>query len=211
MQALRSGAGAVGLEIRRDLGVYRWPDGMVLPSVTHILGTVDSRIGQYASDVHLARGRIVHKATALLDGWGDGSGLDWSTLDPAFHGYVHAWERFTRESGFKPLRVERAVRSIRYGFCGTPDRVGWFPQRRGDVLMLVDLKTSQSVEAWWALQTAAYAVADSETFGQKIAARQSVILRPNGRYDLPPSWSSPSDWPLFLSFLNVFRYLARKG
>jgi len=184
---------------------------MVLPSVTHILGTVDHRIGQYASDVHLARGRIVHKATALLDGWNSAPGLDWSTLDQAFHGYAHAWERFKRESGFKPLRIERPVRSVRYGYCGTPDRVGWLPQKRGDVLTLVDIKTSQAVEGWWAFQVAAYAVADEAMFGQRIRLRQSVILRPTGRYDLPPAWGSPSDWPIFLSFLNVFRVLTRRG
>ncbi len=198
------------VQIDRKAGQYSWPDGIVLPSVTHILATVYPQISRYTSEEHLARGRIVHRATALVDGWNGAPGVNWSTVDPAFHGYVHGWERFKGESGLKPLRIERPVRSVRYGFCGTPDRVGWLPQKRGDVLTILDIKTSQAAEAWWALQLAAYMVADEATFGQRIQLRQSVILRPDGRYTLPPAWTSPSDWPMFLAFLYVYRFLSKK-
>lgn len=195
--------------IDRETGLYHWSDGAKLPSVTHILKSVDPHIGEWAREEHLTRGRIVHKVCALLAGGYDGSGLDLASVDPQYHDYGHGWMSFLCESGFQPLRIEAPVRS-KQGYSGIPDCIGTFPGRRGPILTILDMKTSQIPEDWWAIQLAAYRQADEETFGAHIEERRSLILRPAGTYTLLPAWRNTSDWSQWLSILNTYRWLQRK-
>lgn len=198
------------VQIDRVAGIYRWADGIASPSVTTILRGILPEIGQWSNDDALLRGRIVHRAVALLEGDVDGSGLAWDTLDPAFHGYVKAWQAWKAAHEWVTIHAELRLRSTKYGFSGTPDLIGTMRQRKARVRALCDLKTGP-MSPWWALQTSAYCAAYTEATGEKIAHRFSLILNTDGTYDAGHVWTSALDWPTFLAFLSAYRWKEHNG
>ena len=127
-------------------------DGQILPSVTQVLeacGVVDySYLPPATRRMALGRGSAVHSATQF-DDEGD---LDETLLDDELVPYVAAWRRFRIETGFAPLLIEHRNHHPKYGYAGTLDRLGIFPDGTKAVL---DIKTNSS-EGWVALQLAAY-------------------------------------------------------
>ena len=152
-----------------DLVAVPWPSDprgtRLLPRVSAILkGSFEMPRDEAAA----LRGTYVHQATAMLDGGGDGSGLDWSDLDPALEGYVRSWERGRDALALKVEMTECLVWSPAHRFVGHADRIGV----TGDRWAIVDLKTGGQ-ESWHRLQTAAYAQAASESLAGK-----GIIMRP---------------------------------
>lgn len=183
--------------------VYRWR-GRVVPSVTQVL----DKLANFASvpQALLAaakdRGTHVHAACHFFD---DGD-LDMSTVAPEYRGYLLAWERFTAECKPSWTHIEMPMYHARYGYAGTPDRIG--DLTHGDRRLTratVDIKTSEQDSPLWGLQTAAYrALHDSSL----LSPRFTVQLRSDGRYRLL-EWPDPADFSTFLALLNVRQFCER--
>lgn len=103
--------------------IYRDELGFVLPSVTGILkseGFIDTT---FYTEHGRDRGSMVHLACH----YDDIDDLDETTLDIQIEPYLKAYRRFKSETGFIVEKSECAMRSTIYGFAGTPDKVGTFP------------------------------------------------------------------------------------
>lgn len=207
------GVSVQNVTIDRERGTYTFEEEgkqYTFFSVTHVLGQEVADYSFVPEEV-LYRGTYVHEATALLDGGGDGSGLNWDRVDPDYVGYVRAWERWTIEKEFVPLHIERPVRSLRFRFVGTMDRFGWMRAKgKRRVIVLPDIKTGDAVYPWEALQTAAYLGAYKEecSFDAEVV-RYTIHLHKDGTYT-PQRWDDPSDWPVFLSMLSVHNWKINK-
>jgi len=181
--------------------LYTWPDGIELPSVTTI---ITKGLGlHYDSPEAAARGTAIHEACALLDGGGDGSGLDWSSMPEEWHGYLRAWEMAKKWIAGKITAVEMPIRSSRYQYAGRLDRV-----ISGAVL---DLK-SGAEEPWHALQTWAYAEAYRETIGRPrlYVPRAAVYLRASGTPHIVEH-EGDSGLHVFLALLQVYHWRVARG
>src|SRR5262245_12733032 len=128
-------------------------DGEILPSVTQILqsaGLVDySRVPRDVLQAAMDRGTRVHLACQFLDE-GD---LDPASIGLSDMGYVSAYEKFKRETGFVPELIEHRVHHSELRFAGTLDRVGTFSG--GHYRLLIDIKTGDPTPAAF-VQLAAY-------------------------------------------------------
>jgi hypothetical protein len=97
--------------------------GVRYESVTTILkaeGLIDTR---FYDDWSRDRGSMIHLATA----YDDRNELDEENLDPVIRPYLEAWQKFRRESGFIPEKIEVPGMSTVYRYAGTPDRIGELP------------------------------------------------------------------------------------
>jgi hypothetical protein len=172
-------------------------DGRAVPSVTQVLsasGITDvSKIPQHILDRAAAIGTAVHQATELLDI----DDLDLASLDPLLHGYVCAYQKFRKESGFRAELIEhRAVgtlNELRYGFC--VDRLGQIAGER----ILLDLKTSSKAQASWSIQTMAYCLGLG-----CIGIRRGVVhLAKDGSYKLLDHPNHKSDAAIWVAALAI--------
>lgn len=178
--------------------------GKRLPSVTEIIQ--DCRLEDYSMvppDVlEAARefGSHVHQATHLFD-LGE---LDWATLDPEIKPYVEAWGTFLDDTGAVVIASEQPVVHEKLGYAGTPDRgLAWDSR-----IVIPDLKATAVVPRTVGIQTSAYAEAYQSMRGGRKPDRCCVHLTPNAKGR--PYKSHPrrelSDWSMFLSALNCWRF-----
>ena len=170
-------------------------NGAILPSVTHILEATGLSPVYTGDPWYGERGTAVHAAT-----WMDDQGiLDESTVDPRIVGYVEAWRRFRRESGFVPIGGETPLHHPLYRYAGTPDR--W------DASLLIDIKTSKEAP-WHVLQRAAYRELLKKA-GVKLRRDCCVYLSADGRYTTSKESSTPYEINVFLSAVTVYRWRER--
>ncbi len=152
----------------------------------------------WTPEAALERGRLVHRACALLDGWGDGSGLDWSTLHPVLVPYVEAYQAWLLIWCPKFIAIEWNVVCWKYKYQGRLDRVTdeeiW------------DIKCGPDKHPSIGCQTSAY----MRAFSPKVRRRFSLHLYPNGRY-MVEEWKDRSDFPVFLSLLQTHQWRIRHG
>jgi hypothetical protein len=162
---------------------YFW-NGVRVPSVTEILedvGIVDySSIPFGVREMALQRGSDVHTATHYDDendlefdeelwlanpiGYEREYQRSGQGVAPTRAGYVAAWRKFRRETGFVPELIEHQGYNKAYGFAGTLDRMGTAPTAgrtestvfESTADMLLDIKCGDA-PAWTRLQLAAYA------------------------------------------------------
>lgn len=175
-------------------------DGVVLPSVTQVLGDVFYTPGaEWFTDEARLRGSYVHAAIAL-----DHEGaLDEDTVDYRLFPYIEAWRAFKRESDFRPMAWEQAVCDPARGYAGTYDVIGQLGDNPLFPPVLVDFKTGTPAE-WIRLQTAAYArVAKGDRF--PTLRRGGLWLRADGTYRFTMH-TDRADERLFLSALEVFQW-----
>jgi len=178
-------------------------DGREFPSVTHILDAA-GKISPFCRDEEARfRGSKVHEFCAI----DDETPLDLRKVPASLRGYVRAWRRYRRDTGFYPLLIEHRVDCAPYGFAGRFDRYGL---RNNQTLpVLIDIKTSKAgvIPDYSRLQLAGYALAYDAT---KIIERITVSLMPNGSYKSRP-------WPLFnhhadrAEFLGLVRQLKERS
>jgi hypothetical protein len=186
----------MGTEFNEERHEYR-VDGVVVPSVTQVIGGVVPYNFYNATDWHLNRGRILHKAIALsLKGK-----LDSSSIDPAYEGKFAAFKKFMRDftvgSCFK---VEEMYFSPR--FAGTVDAVFDIQGQ----LILVDWKGSLSPQI--ELQLGGYAT----LLDFAIEKAVGVELRDCGTYRTEWLASRPEvskAKSLFASALNLYEWKRR--
>ena len=172
-----------------------------LPSITQILAATNGGGGcPFYTEETAARGTRIHQATARYDlgaGWGD----DLLMTDVP---RVHAYAAFILALHPVYAEIEQPRWSKTYGFAGTPDRVGKWPDGRAFVL---DIKTGGSLPDH-GLQTAAQVLA----VGAKPEAmlRYTLHLRDDETYRLLP-WKDAQDFSRFLARLKVFTHGGHHG
>lgn len=133
---------------------------VTLPSVTTILAavglTMDYRL--IPADVLATaseRGTLVH-AAVHDDVY---HCLDESALPPAVMARFIGWQRFLKDTGYRPIVAEATVTSARWGFIGHLDGAGWLGADR----TLLDLKCVAKLDpATVAYQLGGYDIAWSE-------------------------------------------------
>lgn len=178
---------AVFTEYSEDEHRY-FVDGRELPSVTQILDA-SGLISPFCKDEEARfRGTQIHELTAK----DDVTPLDLRKVPRAFRGYVRAWRKYRRDTGFMPTLIEHRIDSQELGYSGRFDRLG---VRRGQHFeVLLDIKTTKSgaIPDYSRLQLSGYALAHD---ARKVFERITVTLMPDGRYSSKP-------WPIHTNLID---------
>lgn len=154
---------------------YTTEKGEQLVPVTRVLeefGFLDTR---WYTEAARDRGTAVHEAIKLI-----ATGV--LSIDDYRHteivGYLHAYNRFIRQTGYIVNYVEHPVWHDVMRYAGTGDAVGALKGFN----TLVDFKTGAS-EFWHGLQGAAYRLAWNERYPDAPIQRFRVVqLRDDGNY-----------------------------
>jgi len=178
--------------------------GHVLPSVSEIMRPIVSFDGIPEDVLTKARirGKAIHKALEYYD-QGD---LDHAQLSPVIVPYVEAYEKFIRDTGFKPHYIEKIVWSSIYRYAGTLDRSGTLFDNHA----VIDLKAVHELNPATAIQTAAYDKGLCESEGEEKHKRYGLQLKKDGTYRLQ-EYTDPHDFQVFLSLLNIYYWRKRNG
>lgn len=185
-------------------------DGHVIPHVTQVTDTLCSYAGVPWDVLERKReiGEAVHYATELDDA-GD---LDDASLPDEIRGYVEAWRKFKRETGFAAEHSETRVYSNTYKYAGTLDRIGAFERLKGvkpAARCLIDIKTTYDILPAVAPQLAAYARAwDEMNPAAKVARRYAVQLKADSTYRLE-EFRDPTDLSIFLCAASLLQWKQR--
>ena len=166
--------------------------GRVVPSVTRVLN--DLLPCYQASDWHLERGRAVHACAAMI---AKEIAFD---HDEQIDGQVQALRKFFREVNPIVVSVEKQVFSKRYLFAGTLDLLS---------NTVIDFKASISPSV--PFQLAAYAIAEEEMTGNKIAYGFAVQINDNGTYSMSKSYDLKRYKQGFLAMLTTFNIRRQAG
>ena len=169
--------------------------------VTHIIqeaglsdyGAVPERIMEIARN----RGDVGHKTCELYDL----NNLKIKTVDSRIMGYLNAWIKFKKDTGVVIETIEQQVKSDRYRYQGTPDRIAVINNQRGPLEIKITAKMMPST----AYQEAAYMQAWNEQNPKRRAiTRYAVLLREDGNYELPPmDFFRPGDFNVFLAAMVI--------
>jgi len=172
--------------------------GVVLPSVTTVLGRVYPENWEHCGEFAKERGSNVHEMIDLYLG-GD---LDEDFLAPSVEGYLRAAQSAIAEMGLSIEGHELRMASLTHGIAGTADIVGTVARKK-PTLAIVDWGTG---DKGWAggLQTAAYASMYQENTGRTPLLRFAVHLKADGQYAVT-EYKSREDLPEFLAALRVYR------
>ncbi len=176
-----------------DAATHAYTDatGRRLLSVTEVIKAVGLIDDRWFTEEATWRGSCVH---ALCE-YEDKGTLDESTIDPAAEGYLEAWRRWKKITGFTPVQIEHPMSGM--GYAGTLDRVGLIgPATRA----VVDLKTG-AAQKWHALQLAGYA-GFYYPYSRSMR-RFTVRLHEDGRYTTQEYEDFATDWAGFQGALAV--------
>jgi hypothetical protein len=187
-----------------NLHVYTDSAGKQFPSVTTLLahgGIVNfDAIREEIRERSLKRGTSVHWITELSDL----GALKPRSAPKALRGYLKAWRSWRENSGFTPLLIEKPFISP-YGYAGTPDRFGSFPNGTWGV---VDLKSGEGAILPAArLQLAAYSSWFSLSTAKTGIRRIAIKLHSDGTYAVAeyPISSYQIDFATFFSCLEGWK------
>ncbi len=175
-----------------------------MPSVTVVIGTVFKHwfnfdcVPDDVLDAAKARGTDVHKACAVA-----ARGL-FPMITPECQGYLDSFRRWLDLMVEDVLLVEERLVDPVYGFHGCPDLV--IRSKQGEII-LVDIKTPQSLIATWKWQLAAYCYLIEKCKGWKVDRVGSLRLRPEGvaLMNYYEGKDRRRDLAVFLSALNVYK------
>lgn len=185
------------IELDEVTHTYRYA-GRVVPSVTQSLQVIENfdRVDPQVLEAARIFGSHVHLATDLYDR----GVLDEEALDPGLVPHLAGWKLFLYETGFQVTHSERIVHNANLGYAGKLDRLGVWKRST----WLIDLK-SGAVPRSAGPQTAGYR--EALPSGERPRRRLVVQLKPNA-YRLYEQ-TDPADWSIFVSCLNVTRFLNR--
>jgi len=175
-------------------------DGNKLPSVTGLLtdqGIIDTKFFTVAGR---DRGTAVHKALQFLDE-GD---LDTSTVDEDLDGYIAAYKRFKKETGFviDDNGIELSLYHPVHWFAGTLDRKGKLFGRNA----IVDLKTTAGkIEDWVGLQLGGYEALVVANYKGWEGDRYALQLKKDGKYKLHPFYE-PTDSIVLCNMASIYNW-----
>lgn len=179
-------------------------NGEIVPSVSEISRFISREIygdiKQFTLDSACNRGTNVHKATELLDKYGE------VEITEDIESYIKAYVQFRKDYGIKEYEaIEKAIASQKMKFAGTIDRVGFINNKRA----IIDIKSSYKVQKPLALvQLNGYKINWEENFPDKpIEALYILHLKPDATYSLI---EIPVDDTLFMSCYNIHIALQKK-
>lgn len=177
-------------------------DGKIYPHITEVLE--DLRLSADFSFVpdlewYAARGHAVHLGCKLINQ----GVLNESSVAEEIRGYLGAYRNWLKTSGFIHQFSELPLFSQKHQFVGTLDLVGSLPDR-GHVI--IDIKTSASIDPAVELQTGAQEILWDDTFAgaDPIAARYVLQLKRDSTFRLKDV--SHVDKNLFLVALALWRW-----
>lgn len=173
-------------------------DGVVLPSVTRIIGAAGMMDKRWYTEAGRRRGQDIATVTEL----DDMGTLPEDRVPEHLMPYLRAWRRFRADSGYTMAAIEHRVHSALHGFAGTIDRVALHSRRRGSTI--IDIKRGGQVPSY-ALQTAAYA-----SCVPRAVERMCVQLKDNGTYTVHIH-EDVGDEADFLAALRVYRFREAHG
>lgn len=178
--------------------------GRKLPSVTEVLGLITvaelAEVPLRTLERARLRGERIHQAINLFNR----EDLDRDSLDAETAGAVDSWALFLKERKAVVVESEQPVYHGALGFAGTPDVVLMLPS---GAYMVPDIKGTFAVPRSVGAQTAAYAEAWWHMRGSRGPKPQRACVHlKGGKYELHRR-TDPGDWSLFLSCLNVWKYL----
>jgi hypothetical protein len=175
-------------QILKACGLYEWPTRL----------SEDDRVW------YLQRGSFVHKAAELFDL----GVLDWNKLDPRIQPYVQAWQQFRGEVGGEIIGIEVKVKSVRFGYHGTLDRIFQGSRVYPKGKLLIDIKTSEAADVT-AIQTAGYALAWGKHGGK--CRRGAVSLLATGKYHFEMYEDDAGDKAAWLACLALAAWKQKRG
>lgn len=180
--------------------IYRW-NGVIVPGVSEILEAGGFTNFEHVPDSILVPAQKFGKAghaACHLDNLGS---LDENTLSKPLIPYLASWRKFKSDYKAKVIISEAKMYSVKWGFAGTLDNI---VKIEGE-LVLIDLKTSSSMQAATELQTAAYKIAIEEQEGLKISKRWGVQLCANGLYKIH-KYKTRTDERVFLGAVLGYHF-----
>lgn len=179
-------------------------DGRRVPSVTEVLKLLQNfdAIPWAVLEKARKRGERVHQCINAYNR-GAFAAVDFPE-DVAC--YLDGWEAFLEESGATVIQSEQPVYHKALRYAGTPDCVlSWKDDRR---LLLPDIKATWDVPPTVGAQTAAYAEAYKQMHGPSLKVERGCVHLTKDGYKFHPR-TDPADWSLFVSTLNVYRFLEK--
>lgn len=187
-------------------------DGVVLPSVTEVLGMygigtfdgIPEHILRNAAD----RGDHVHQICNDIDNglpeWWEGSDLQ---------GYAEGYKQFRADYGWEPIHTEKPMVHPVYRYGGTLDYLGrckrWVMKRLSAPHLVLDIKSGVEIDLkYWSLQTGGYMglamVEEPDMVGSM--TRAALKLRPDGRYRLYEFTDHLVATRLFWGLVSAYHY-----
>ena len=179
-------------------------NGEEIPSVSEISRfasrEVYGEVTQYVLDNAAERGTKVHKATELIDKYGE------CEVDEGISPYIQAYIKFLKEYEPKYSVIEKAYASATQKYAGTLDRVCTLKKYDGNVI--IDIKSSSVVQKVLAqIQLNGYKGLYEENEGKEISHLLILHLKNDGTFRLI---EIPIDNTLFQSCLNLHNALKKK-
>lgn len=172
-----------------------------LPSVTEILKPyIDTR---WFTQEHADRGTLIHDyCHRYIKG-------DWylPPLPVEYQGYFNSFTKWADSTVEAVILSETRLVNRALGYCGQPDFIGRIKGCCG--LVLLDWKTSQSYQSWFALQGEAYRELARTDRGIETVKSGSVRLKADGSGCLV-DWAPASALNIFFGILNAHHFF-KKG
>lgn len=170
--------------------------GRIYPSVTQILSAVGLIDDSWFNSESAARGRLIHEFTEAVDADAFSSNM----MHPEYKGYVIAYERFKKESGFVVGKIELQMLSTDLCFAGTLDRTGELKDKN----VIIDIKTGMPAK-WHSVQLAGYQL----LIKNNAMDLYSLYLNADGKYRLIKYKDTTRERNIFLSALNIYKWKAK--
>lgn len=185
--------------------IYRW-NGVIVPGVSEILEAGGFTDFSHVPDSILIPAQKFGKAGHAACHLDNLDGLDENTLSKPLKPYLASWRKFKADYKAIIIISEAKVYSNKWGFAGTLDNI----VKIKDELILIDLKTSSSMQAATELQTAAYKIAFEEQEGLKISKRWGVQLCDTG-IPIIHKYNERTDEATFKGAISGYRFKKRRN
>jgi hypothetical protein len=193
-------------------------NGFPCLSVTQVLESAGiTNIGRVPAEVLEAARKFGNAGHKLLELY------DYNDLDESPGGfseplrpYLECWKKFKADTGADIKYIEDRVGSERFQFCGTLDRVIYFPKniqyhnieiKKG--LTLADLKFTSAITPAVKIQVAGYEIALAET-RPFLKITQRMVIRLTETEPEVRVYDSPADLEIFKAALIVAHFKIRE-
>jgi hypothetical protein len=184
-------------------------DGVVTPSVTQVLSAAGFTDERWYKGRNRGKGTSIHEGCTLVD-----QGLwDPETTHPDIVPYIHAYESFIRDTGFKAEIIEEPLFSTQWRYAGRCDRWGWVSNGPGSKKRwLIDLKSGSHSDAA-DIQIALYDVLLSGQLGHQTDERVVLVLKDDGKYKIHsvPATQKCSDVNVGLAAVLTWHWRSNHG
>lgn len=182
---------------------YTTTDGVVVPSVTQVLGDMSAAEYRFVPRDVMERAAALGTAVHAMIDLEIRRELDEPAMHPDLLPYLGQYREFVQWSGFKCLLSEARVYSARHGFAGTLDLFG---EINGE-LVLIDAKRCARVPVTAGPQTAGYEIALRDcrpdlTCGDVLKIKRYALHMTPINWRLVP-FNDPNDKRVFLAALTV--------